>query len=107
MLDGPSCPPKSGDPAKQLVVLLHGIGADGNDLIALAPFYQGVLPDALFIAPNAPFPCDMAPFGYQWFSIQNLQPDTRLSGRAAGRADRRRLHRRATGRARAYGGETR
>lgn len=80
VLDGPSCPPKSGDPAKQLVVLLHGIGADGNDLIALAPFYQGVLPDALFIAPNAPFPCDMAPFGYQWFSIQNLQPDTRLAG---------------------------
>lgn len=80
MLDGPSYPPKSGGPAKQLVVLLHGIGADGNDLIALAPFYQSILPDAFFIAPNAPFPCDMAPFGYQWFSIQNMAPDTRLNG---------------------------
>lgn len=80
VLDGPSSPPKSGGPAKQIVVLLHGIGADGKDLIALAPYYRTVLPDAFFIAPNAPFPCDMAPFGYQWFSIQNLQPDTRLNG---------------------------
>jgi phospholipase/carboxylesterase len=62
------------------VVLLHGIGADGNDLIGLAPYYQTVLPDALFVAPNAPFPCDMAPFGFQWFSIRNLQPETRLAG---------------------------
>ena len=80
MLDGPSCPPKNGGPAKQLIVFLHGVGADGNDLIGLAPFYQGVLPDAAFIAPNAPFPSDMVPFGYQWFSIQNLRPDTRLVG---------------------------
>lgn len=80
MLTGPSCPPKSGGPAKQLVILLHGIGADGNDLMGLAPFYQSALPDAAFIAPNAPFPCDMAPFGYQWFSLQNMQADTRLKG---------------------------
>ena len=80
MLTGPSCPPKSGGPAKQLVILLHGIGADGNDLMGLAPFYQSVLPDAAFIAPNAPFPCDMVPFGYQWFSLQNMQADTRLNG---------------------------
>lgn len=80
MLNGPSCPPKSGGRVKQLAVLLHGIGADGNDLIGLAPFYQTVLPNALFVAPNAPFPCNMASFGYQWFSIENLQPETRLAG---------------------------
>ncbi len=80
MLDGPTCPAKSGGPAKQLVILLHGIGADGNDLMGLVPFYQSVLPDAAFFAPNAPFPCDMAPFGYQWFSLQNMQADTRLNG---------------------------
>ncbi len=89
MLDGPTCHPESGNRAKQLVVLLHGIGADGNDLIGLAPFYQTVLPDAVFIAPNAPFPCDMAPFGFQWFSIQNPRPETRLAGarRAASMVD--------------------
>lgn len=80
MLGGPSLVPKGGGAAKQLVILLHGIGADGNDLIGLAPFYQVILPDALFVAPNAPYPFDMAPFGYQWFSIQNMQSSTRLNG---------------------------
>lgn len=79
-LDGPRVPPKSGGPAKQLVILLHGVGADGNDLIALAPLYQLLLPDALFIAPNAPYRFDMAPFGYQWFSLQDLDADTRRLG---------------------------
>ncbi len=79
-ITGPSVAPKSGGAAKQLVILLHGIGADGNDLIGLAPFYQVMLPDALFVAPNAPFPFDMAPFGYQWFSIQDMHARTRLNG---------------------------
>ena len=79
-LTGPSHAPKSGAAAKQLVILLHGIGADGNDLIGLAPFYQEGLPDALFVAPNAPSRFDMAPFGYQWFSIENMQARTRLIG---------------------------
>ena len=79
-LSGPSLAPKSGDAAKQVLILLHGIGADGNDLIGLAPFYQMVLPDAAIVAPNAPLPFEMAPFGYQWFSIQNMQARTRLNG---------------------------
>ncbi len=45
------------------MVLLHGYGADGNDLIGLAPEWQPLLPDAEFISPNAPFPCEAAPFG--------------------------------------------
>ena len=79
-LNGPSLAPKSGDAPRQLVILLHGIGADGNDLIGLAPFYQVMLPDALFVAPNAPLRFDMASFGYQWFSIENMQAHTRLNG---------------------------
>lgn len=80
-LDGPSVAPRSGGKPQQLVILLHGVGADGNDLIGLAPLYQGLLPEAFFIAPNAPFPFDMAPFGYQWFSVQNIQrANARLNG---------------------------
>jgi phospholipase/carboxylesterase len=79
-LSGPSLAPKSGGPAQQLVILLHGVGADGNDLIGLAPFYQMILPDAAVVAPNAPLPFDMAPFGYQWFSIQDMHARTRLNG---------------------------
>lgn len=79
-LDGPMVAPRGGGAPRQLVILLHGVGADGNDLIGLAPIYQAVLPSALLIAPNAPFRFDMAPFGYQWFSLQNMQADTRLNG---------------------------
>ena len=62
-LSGPSYPPQSGGAAKRLVILLHGLGADGNDLIGLAPYWAPLLPDAEFLSPNAPFPCDMAPYG--------------------------------------------
>lgn len=79
-LTGPSQAPASGGPAKQLVILLHGVGADGNDLIGLAPHLASVLPDAEFLAPDGPFPCDMAPFGRQWFSLQDRSPAALLAG---------------------------
>jgi len=60
--------------------LLHGLGADGNDLIGLAPYWASLLPTAEFLSPNAPFPCDMAPYGYQWFSVQDRSPATVLAG---------------------------
>lgn len=63
--------PRSGRAPRQLVVLLHGLGAEGADLIDLAPVLARSLPDALFLAPDAPFACDMAPFGRQWFSLQS------------------------------------
>ena len=66
--------------ATELVVLLHGLGADGNDLISLAPIFAQILPGAAFVAPNAPFPCDMAPFGHQWFSFQDRDPAAILAG---------------------------
>ncbi|NBC95955.1 MAG: phospholipase [Deinococcus-Thermus bacterium] len=79
-LTGPSYGPAAGGPARRLVVLLHGLGADGNDLIALAPHLAQVLPDAEFVAPNAPQRCDMAPTGYQWFSLQRFDSASILAG---------------------------
>jgi phospholipase/carboxylesterase len=79
-LQGPSRPPRSGGKPKSLVVLLHGLGADGNDLISLAPYWAPLLPDTEFLAPHAPFPCDMAPYGYQWFSFQERTPAAVLAG---------------------------
>ena len=79
-LDGPRFGPAAGGPAQQLVILLHGLGADGQDLIGIAPHWAQVLPNAAFVSPNAPFPCDMAPYGYQWFSVQDRSPEAMLSG---------------------------
>ena len=82
-LFGPVQEPASGMSAEQLVILCHGVGSDGNDLIGLAPYFAKVLPDAKFIAPNAPQTFEMAAFGYQWFSLQDLSSETRLAGTQA------------------------
>lgn len=74
-LYGPSVRPANGQPARRLVVLLHGYGADGNDLIGLAPAFAATLPDAAFHSPNAPEPCEMSPLGRQWFSLSAYDPD--------------------------------
>ncbi len=75
-LIGPELSPRSGGSPKQLVLLLHGLGADGNDLFPIAQEFAPFLPDAHFISLQAPYPCDMAPMGYQWFSLQDRSEET-------------------------------
>jgi phospholipase/carboxylesterase len=79
-LSGPGAASAMDTPAKQLVVFLHGVGADGDDLIALAPYFAHWLPNAEYVAPHAPFPFDMAPTGRQWFSMQDLRPQAIFEG---------------------------
>lgn len=74
MIDGPRIPPASGGQATSLVVLLHGYGADGNDLIDIARHLSPVLPETAFVSPHAPDPCDGAPFGRQWFPLAVIDP---------------------------------
>jgi len=71
-LNGPSLAPLSGGAPKQLVVLLHGYGSNGADLISLAPMWRRLLPGALFVAPDAPERCPGAPGGYQWWALHDL-----------------------------------
>lgn len=73
-------PPQSGGPARQMVVLLHGVGADGADLFGLVPYVAPMLPDAVFVSPDAPFAYDMAPFGRQWFSLQDRSAPALAAG---------------------------
>ena len=76
-LAGPELKPASGV-TKRLVIFLHGLGADGNDLLSIGDMLD--LPDTHFLSPHAPFPCDMAPYGYQWFSLQDRNPARILEG---------------------------
>lgn len=69
-INGPSRPPLKNGPAKSVIVLLHGYGADGNDLLSLADHWAGLLPESAFHAPHAPFPCEASSFGRQWFGFQ-------------------------------------
>jgi phospholipase/carboxylesterase len=79
LLDGPRLAPPSGE-ARQLVVFLHGYGADGNDLIEIGRAWQRYLPRAAFASPNAPEPCGEAPVGRQWFPLTFRDPDERWRG---------------------------
>ncbi len=78
-LDGPRLEPRSG-PARQLVVFLHGYGADGNDLIDIGRAWQGLMPQAAFVSPHAPEPCGQAPVGRQWFPLTFRDPNERWTG---------------------------
>lgn len=84
-LTGHSFGPAAGGNPTALVVLLHGLGADGNDLISLAPELARSLPQAMFVSPDAPFPCDLAPYGRQWFSLQDRASAPVLEGTAMAR----------------------
>ncbi|MBV9550073.1 MAG: prolyl oligopeptidase family serine peptidase [Alphaproteobacteria bacterium] len=72
-LDGPRLSPLGGT-ARQLIVLVHGYGADGNDLISLGKVWQARFPDAAFFAPNGPEPAPGSP-GFQWFALTDLNPE--------------------------------
>ena len=78
-LDGPRLNPRSG-PARQLVVFLHGYGADGNDLINIGQAWQSYLPQAAFVSPHAPEPCAQEPLGRQWFPLTFRDPNERWLG---------------------------
>jgi phospholipase/carboxylesterase len=79
-IDGPRLEPRAGGAARQLVVFLHGYGADGNDLIDIGRAWQGLLPNAAFVSPHAPEPCGQAPTGRQWFPLTFRDPNERWLG---------------------------
>jgi phospholipase/carboxylesterase len=77
-LSGPTLAPARG-PATHLVVLVHGYGADGQDLLGLANHWQGLVPTVAFAAPNAPSRIPGGP-GYQWFPISRIDPHEMQKG---------------------------
>jgi phospholipase/carboxylesterase len=79
-LTGPRLAPRSRGGARQLVIFLHGYGADGNDLIELGRAWQSLLPEAAFVSPHAPEPCGAAPPGRQWFSLTFREKNERWIG---------------------------
>jgi len=88
-------PPRNGQQAKQLVVLIHGYGFDATAMEKMAEEVAALLPDAMIIMPHAPdafvapqsdnhalrvprqlVEDDTAPAkGRQWFSIQGKTMD--------------------------------
>ena len=82
MLEGPRWGPAEGETPRQLVLLCHGVGADGSNLIDLAPAWGRALPQAVFVAPTAPDRYDQDPVGMgrQWFSLADRTPAIMAAG---------------------------
>ncbi len=80
-LDGPRIEPR--ESASALVVLLHGYGANGDDLIALGDAWQPRLPGAVFVAPNAPETIPGMYGGLQWFPLTLRDPNEYWRGVSA------------------------
>jgi phospholipase/carboxylesterase len=83
-LDGPRIAPSRGR-ASSLVVLLHGYGANGDDLIALGEAWRQQLPEAAFVAPNAPETIPGMYGGLQWFDLTLRDPSEYWRGVTAAR----------------------
>jgi phospholipase/carboxylesterase len=83
IVNGASLQPRSGGSPKQIVLLLHGYGSSGTDMISLAPHWQDALPEALFLAPHAPQRCGMMAAGYQWWGLSGFAPQALAAGAAS------------------------
>jgi phospholipase/carboxylesterase len=83
IVNGASLQPRSGVAPKKIVLLLHGFGSSGTDMISLAPQWQEVLPDTLFLAPHAPQRCAMIGAGYQWWGLSGFTPSALAAGAAS------------------------
>ena len=79
-LTGPTVLPAAGRTPRHLIILVHGYGSNGDDLISLVPHWQSALPDAVFIAPHAPERCPGAPGGYQWWPLITRSLEERAVG---------------------------
>ena len=79
-LTGPTAPPLNGVKPTSLVILLHGYGSNGDDLIGLVPYWRPALPNTLFLSPNAPQPLPGSVGGFQWWALNSLAPSARAAG---------------------------
>ena len=62
-----------------LIILLHGYGADKNDLIGLSPQLGHALPNTVFVSPDAISACEEG-IGRQWFALQSMDMDNIHTG---------------------------
>ena len=74
-LDSTIIGPEKSEEIKNIVVLLHGYGGDGEDISMLSLNWRRHMPNTIFICPNGHEPCAVNPSGYQWFDLGNDNPN--------------------------------
>ena len=74
-----------------LMVMLHGYGSNGDDLLSLAPYFEKFIPDIKFYGPNGVQPSELGIYGYQWFSLADRSPSYINTGLESGTPEIRSL----------------
>ena len=62
---------KSLKKTKNVMIIFHGYGSNGNQIINIAKYWQAFLPNTIFIAPNGLKSCYNNKYGHKWFNIEN------------------------------------
>jgi phospholipase/carboxylesterase len=80
ILSGPFIKPQNGIKTDYICILLHGVGADGENLIEIGSYLSKNFPNIYFVAPNAPEKFELSNSGYQWFEYWNRSHAQIISG---------------------------
>ena len=67
--------PENGTEIKHAIILLHGYGGDGKDIIMLSLNWKRHMPNTIFICPNGHETCSINPSGFQWFDLTKDDPE--------------------------------
>jgi len=70
-LDTKIVEPENNSEIKNVIILLHGYGGDGNDISMLTLNWKRYLPNTIFLCPNGHEVCPINPNGFQWFDLTN------------------------------------
>lgn len=70
-------------PVAQLILLFHGVGSNAQSMAGLGRAYARAFPQALVVAVNSPQPSELAPGGWQWFSVMDVTEENRVERVAA------------------------
>ena len=70
--------PENNVEVKSAVILLHGYGGDGKDISMLTLNWKRFLKNTVFLCPDAHEVCSINPVGFQWFDLNNEDPEYTL-----------------------------
>ncbi len=78
-LDTKIIEPENNKNIKNIIILLHGYGGDGNDISMITLNWRRFLPNTIFLCPNAHQRCEITPSGFQWFDLSKQDEEYTLN----------------------------
>ena len=67
--------PEEYNEIQNAVILLHGYGGDGKDISMLTLNWKRFLKNTIFLCPDAHEVCNINPSGFQWFDLNDDNPE--------------------------------